>query len=309
MSKPEMKVEDLEEQPESFRAELGLKFSEDGLTYATSPKLANEFETADRIDQPSAYDKPEKSGLSRFSLVKFNSPEETSNTSVKRNKKKKSIMEEFYISEPENSDEVTFKMEVFLEIFFYHFVFYFLIGPFIVILKIFPRVKMQVLRNMQFVGMECMFQTLQWAFFITAVALYAILNVKEGGTKNIYLAEFYDLFLINIVRISYISCKYAYSTPKFLKIFREKAIATKEIEHQFLMIYFLKGQNSETVHEQLQESFLRLKVDTSIFYFTFLGHDPNNFHQERFNKKRALEKLARKATQKDVKGKRKILRG
>lgn len=197
------------------------------------------------------------------------------------------IMDGYKIRKFDNSDQVSFKIDVFAEFFLYHFLFYFLLGPPGMILLL-PCVKKQMLQNQQFWGTPSIFQGLTWAFTFSTLALYLYDRFGSDDYQNIYPVEISDLFVITFIRIIFICCKYAYCSPKFLKIYRSRVITPEELSGELIVGSFFGGGKPGFVNEHLQESILRLKIDTSTFYFTFLGYDPDPNKLLKYTKEHAV---------------------
>ena len=163
-----------------------------------------------------------------------------------------------------NPYDVYFKPMVFLEFFLMHSLFFFVLGPFIVILT--PIFGIHVLRNQQFIGLNAVAlnQTLQFAIMISFLVVYYLKIATD-----LYAAEVYSLVTLTLIRVIVISVKYAYKTEFQLRRLRHKTLSDAELRND-LMAYDWYIQTDKAVNEELQTAILRLEVDSSLFFFNFL---------------------------------------
>ena len=165
----------------------------------------------------------------------------------------------------------SFKLNVFLEFMFYHTVYLLILGP-IAALLLRPLVGKTVLQNQRFWGRKSIGEIIFWCLIVSSIACF-IMDRKSNNVHYIYPIELYAVIIMVFIRIVFVSSKYAYANPKFLAHFRSREMSIQELKHEEMSTQ-VSFQDEAFVHHQIQESILRIGVDTSAFYFTFLGFDP-----------------------------------
>lgn len=181
------------------------------------------------------------------------------------------LLKMYQIRASRELNEIEFKFGVFVEFLLYHIAFFFFLGP-IIPLLLRPIVGKTILKNQLFWGIKSFKQTAHWLLIVSSIALFSLaLFFERKG--NVFPIEMVSLIIIVLLRILFISSKYAYATPTFLAHFRSRELTPEEIKNEMMTTQFMY-QDEAFIHQQVQESILRLGIDTASFYFTFLGHDP-----------------------------------
>lgn len=165
-----------------------------------------------------------------------------------------------------NGYELYFKLEVFFQFLFMHVLFYFLLGPFIVILS--PIVGTHVLRNQYFWGFN-KFMIRQSLEFLAIISFLVIFNATD--TKGLEAMEVYMMVIAVLIRLVTISSKYAYQSDSFLKQLYKKTLTPGELINKLFYLPRWRLQEDKTIEEELKTATLRLEMDSPLFFFTFLG--------------------------------------
>lgn len=165
-----------------------------------------------------------------------------------------------------NAYETYFKPGIFIKFAVMHFLYFFLLGPFIIIIA--PIVGMPALHNQGFVltrSVNTWNQFLQFLIIVSFLIVYYTTN-----TKGLQAMEVYMIAMTGFVRIITISSKYAYRSTYFNKLFFTRKLTPKELESD-QMLFGWRVQSDEIIEEEVQAAILRLEVDRSLFFFNFLG--------------------------------------
>jgi len=185
-----------------------------------------------------------------------------------------------------NAYETYFKPKVFFKFFIMHALYFFLLGPFIVILA--PIFGMKLLKNQDLV-LRCQYQSISQAIqYFTIVTFLVISYAFE--TKGFQVVEVYMVIMCVIVRIITISSKYAYRSQCFIKLTETTILSDKEITSDFMLLGW-RTQDEQIIEEELQAAILRLEIESSLFFFNFLGK-PNPKLLEELSKKKKPEEAA-----------------
>jgi hypothetical protein len=156
--------------------------------------------------------------------------------------------------------------------------FFFVLGPFIVILSsIFGFKNLKNQRFIPWTAWFC-FQAIQYvAIFTFLLLLYLLDNVE------IHFVEVYMLIVAVFIRIITICCKNAYSSEPFLELMKKTYIQKQDAENEHMIVHWIL-QRDEIVQQELQAAILQLEVESSLFFFEFIGKIPKE-----------LEKLLKKS--------------
>jgi hypothetical protein len=159
-----------------------------------------------------------------------------------------------------------FKYGQFFEFLFYHFVFFFILGPFSFII-LFPTAGRMLTKNMGFFGVNVMFfnQTIQWALLFSSVFIY--FKFDHGvitGTEVMMIAT--AVFL----RICTIASKYGSTHPLRIKLLKSKYLTYEELTQDYMLIQW-RDQTDEVIEQELLASIKRHDIDSALFFFSFLA--------------------------------------
>jgi len=178
-----------------------------------------------------------------------------------------------------NAYDCYFKPRVFFKFFIMHLLYFFLLGPFIVILA--PIFGMAVLRNQNFV-LRWEYQPISQAIQFLMIVTFLVVSYKFE-TKGLQIVEVYMIIICVLIRILTIASKYAYRSECFIKLTETKVLADKDLISDFMLLGW-RVQDDKTIAEELQSAILRLEIDSSLFFFNFLGK-PNPKLLQEFSKK------------------------
>jgi len=161
--------------------------------------------------------------------------------------------------------EIYFKPVVFVKFFIMHLLFFFIFGPFIFLLA--PIFGKYVLINQGFMGISSNFfiQSVQYAAFVSFLVSYYLAPIE--GLQAI---EVYMICIAVLVRLITISSKYAYQSESFLKLLYTTRLTKKDAQGD-LILFGWRLQQDVVIEEELQAALLRLEIDSSLFFFNFLG--------------------------------------
>ena len=164
-----------------------------------------------------------------------------------------------------NPYELYFKPAVFAKAFASHALFFLCLGPLIILLA--PIFGINTLRNQGFFGYRVTFFSQTFQYLIIFAFLLILYTVDIIGLHAI---EVYMMVIAVVVRIIIISSKYAYQSTEYVKLFNKKAFTTQELNHK-AMVGPWHRQTDEIVRQEFQTAILRLEIDSSLFFFNFLG--------------------------------------
>jgi len=180
--------------------------------------------------------------------------------------------------------EIYFKPWVFIKFFIMHFLFFFGLGPFIFILI--PIFGKYILINQGFIGLNYNFfiQTAQYAALMAFLISYYLVPIF-----GLLGMEVYMVCIAVLVRIITISSKYAYQSENFLKLMHTCRLTAKDVQGD-LILFGWRLQQDAVIEEELQAALLRLEIDSSLFFFNFIGK-PSLKLKEALSKKKMIGRL------------------
>ena len=166
-----------------------------------------------------------------------------------------------------NEYDAIFKPRQFLEFLFYHFIFFFVLGPFSFIVLYLTAGK-TLTKNMGFAGINVMFinQCVQWALLFSSVFLYVYTD--HGFMSPV---EIYMIASAVFLRICTIASKYGSMHPLRIKIMKSRYLTYEELTQDYMLIQW-RDQTDEVIEQELLAAIRRHDVDTSLFYFNFIAN-------------------------------------
>jgi len=162
--------------------------------------------------------------------------------------------------------EIYLRPDIFCEFFIMHLLFYFCLGPFIILLT--PILGPHVLRNQAFMGWRSGVIRQYLEFFATALFLTIFYSTKTAGLEAI---EVYMMVVAVLIRLICISSKYAYQSDCFIRILKTRTLTEKQLSNQLPFIPEWRVQGDYLIKQELNSALLRLEIETSTFSFSFLG--------------------------------------
>lgn len=183
-----------------------------------------------------------------------------------------------------NAYETYFKPKVFFKYFIMHVLYFFLMGPFIVILA--PIFGMNVLRNQHFV-LRCDYQAINQAVQFFMIVTFLVVSYAFE-TKGLQIVEVYMIIICVLIRIITICSKYAYRSACFIKLTETTILTDQELTGDFMLLGW-RVQDDKIIEEELQAAILRLEIESSLFFFNFLGHPNPKLVEELSKKKNTVE--------------------
>jgi len=169
-----------------------------------------------------------------------------------------------------NAYETYFKPEIFLKFFLMHMLFFFVMGPFIVILT--PLFGKYILHNVGFTGVSGVLinQSIQYICIVSFLIVY-----YTTTTEGLEAIEIYMFCVSVLVSMIAMSSKYAYNSDAMNKLLHTTYITREESRNSALLNRWRK-QEDLIIEEEVQSAILRLEIDSSLFFFSFLGQtDPS----------------------------------
>ena len=116
--------------------------------------------------------------------------------------------------------EVNFSIEQYLEYFFYHMIYFLLMGPFILLLGFFSKRLNNIFKNVAFnitLGVSSIVQILYWLTTVSTISSYVIMNVfQDDEWPAIDLVLIKACIISMIIRTTSIASKYATYPKKLL---------------------------------------------------------------------------------------------
>lgn len=158
-----------------------------------------------------------------------------------------------------------FSFRQFLVFSIYHLLFFLILGPFTAFLFRILFKNTILARNLSFWGKSKYFylQTTLYLVNITAILGCALLSAK-----NIYMFEFYSLMGISLTRAFVIAVKYAYFSPKRIKLVYETILTKEDVKSELFVIWSI--QSDEIIEKEVKDSIERNHIDNDIFQFQFM---------------------------------------
>ena len=166
----------------------------------------------------------------------------------------------------DNVHIVKFNIRNFLKYMILHLLYFFIFGPFIMLLS--PLIGTILLKNMQLnpvYGSTNINQIIQYTFIMLSGILYFFTEV--GPFKSIEIVMF---SMSVFVRILTISNKYGYSSDAFINIMRTRIMTKEECANELILGPWLKNDEG-IINYELQNAIMRLNIDGLIFYFDFIS--------------------------------------
>ncbi|KAL4429727.1 hypothetical protein ABPG74_001413 [Tetrahymena malaccensis] len=162
--------------------------------------------------------------------------------------------------------------KVFFEIFWYHLLFYLLIGP---LINLVYWKRRTLLRNLMLWGISSSFFTQLLFYFFNTITITLYF---AQSSQNIYLVEIIFTIIIMILRCYVISCKYATFNPDKIKLYREYILTQEFLVADFYLASWV-DQDDRTLYKETYNSLQRGELDPSMFYISFFV-EPSTQSQE-----------------------------
>ena len=162
--------------------------------------------------------------------------------------------------------DINFKYTQFLEFLFYHFVFFFLLGPFSFII-LFPTAGKVLTKNMGFFGLNVMFvnQSIQWALLFSSAVLW--ISTDHGYISAV---EVYMIASAVFLRICTISSKYGSMHSIRIKVLKSRYLTYEELTQDYMLIKW-RDQTDDVIEQELLAAAKRHDIETSLFFFNFIA--------------------------------------
>ena len=179
-----------------------------------------------------------------------------------------SISDEKYFDESfgEILDNTTeFNLNIFLEISFYHILFFTILGPLASFLIYLKNKNLILARNLGFWGISgnLMFQT--FIFFVNFIGIFGYAYFK---VQIISPLEIFMLFGGCVCRSFVIAIKYALFPKKKMNYVKYRLLTNDEIGSEFLLKWL--NQEDQMVEQELMSTMMRNNIDEDLFMFFFL---------------------------------------
>lgn len=170
--------------------------------------------------------------------------------------------------------DFSFSFKNFALFFFYHFLYYLFLGPFVYFLLRVWKGKI-IAHNLSFTIWNpfCKSQALE--YFLILASLILFLVARSEGT--LYGGELYTIFISVIFWICTISIKYATMCKEKIRYLHEKWLTYDEILSESTILY--KSNKSDLEKHILKELFSvisRNDIDVSLFQIKFIGDLESN---------------------------------
>jgi len=214
------------------------------------------------------------------------SPEDSPKASNSGSKQSQDVFQKgSNMNSDSNAYDTHFKPMVFIKFLVMHMLFFLALGPFIFILI--PVFGKHVLYNQGFLfrlKFDFINQTLQYLALATLFTLYYVTD-----TPGLQGMEVYMLVIAVAIRLIMIACKYAYQHEDYIKLLFTVTLEKKDLQGD-LMLGGWREQRDDLIEEEIQAAILRLEIDSSLFFFTFLGDIGDPEILKKLSKKHSFEK-------------------
>jgi len=176
--------------------------------------------------------------------------------------------------ENNNAYETYFKPKVFLQFLLMHFLYFFLLGPFIFILI--PIFGKHILRNQGFLGVNrgTIVQMIQ---YFALVGFFFVFYYTD--TPGLQAIEVYMILIAILIRFIAVCSKYAYRSESFIKLIFTKTLSPEDLRGDLLLLGW-REQIDSIIEEEVQAAILRQEVDSSLFFFKFLSPPEPVLHEK-----------------------------
>lgn len=175
-----------------------------------------------------------------------------------------------------NDHEINFSFSQYMEFFFYHVVYFLMIGPFIAIfLLCFPRLRF-LFYNMEFVRRNsiAVLQAFYWlisAFISIGFVLHYFKVAPAALSGGVFDSPLLKASITSIVlRTTSIAGKYATYSQDLIRRYRSEYISKDVIFTEFMLVGWLK-QGHDVVFSEITHCLTRLEIDKSTFSISFMA--------------------------------------
>lgn len=179
-----------------------------------------------------------------------------------------SINDDYYYSEEfENIMDYNtgFNVKIFIEMTFYHFLYFMVLGPFTSLLIFFIYRDFTLARNLGFYGLNANFITQTIVFLINFVGLFGYVYLR---VEEIYIIEIIGLFGGCMCRSMVVAIKYALFPEKKINYVKHKILTDKQISSELFAMWYKQEDN--IVEKELTSTITRNSIDENLFLFYFL---------------------------------------
>ena len=183
-----------------------------------------------------------------------------------------------------NEHHCKFNWSYFIEFFFYHFMFYFVLGP-LFCLVFLPIIGIPLMRNMGFWGFNFTYVS-QFMTWLLPFSVAVILIIEPSWNEDqavVTLIDLYTLVSLSLLRISNISSKYATFTPEKMSYLRHNVATSQELSWDLIFGDWIK-QSDEKILAEIESAVKRNEVDLNLLMVYFL-QSPDNATMTPFNEK------------------------
>jgi len=187
-----------------------------------------------------------------------------------------------------SSDEhdIYLRPEIFCEFLVLHLLFYFLLGPLIILLA--PLVGTHLLRNQSFLGLKSSVMRQYIEFFATALFITVFYATKTAGLEA---TEVYMMVVAVFIRIICISSKYAYQSECSLRILRTRTLTDQQINDHLPFIPEWRKQREALIKDEFCSAMMRLQIEKPLFSFVFLENPSLNKQRSFAEGVRSLQQI------------------
>ena len=168
--------------------------------------------------------------------------------------------------------EVNFLLSQYGEYFFYHIIYFLLLGPFIGLFIIcIPKARF-LFYNMEFVRLNSIAVTQAFYWLITMFIIIGFaLQYQEINSTGVFDAPLLKTIITSIIlRTTSIAGKYATYSKDLITRYRTEYINKDVIFTEFMLVGWLK-QGGDIVFAEIKHCLTRLEIDKSTFSLSFMA--------------------------------------
>jgi hypothetical protein len=169
--------------------------------------------------------------------------------------------------------EVNFDLQQYVEFFFYHLVYFLILGPFIAIFLVCkPKLK-TLFYNMEFLRMNFMalVQAIYWLISMYILVGYIVRTSMTGVSNQVFDETLLKVVVTSVVlRTTSIAGKYATYPRQLVKKYKEVRLERRVITAEFMLIGWLV-HGPHIRETELFNCVERLEIDSSAFVVSFMA--------------------------------------
>lgn len=178
--------------------------------------------------------------------------------------------------------DINFSMSLYMEFFFYHLIYFVLIGPLISIVLIFYPKARFLLYNMEFTRPNAIsfVQAFYWFITVFIIVGFILQNTKEEvSDSGVFDSPILKTIVTSIVlRTTSIAGKYATYSRQLISKYKTQYIDKKVILNEFMLVGWLT-MGADVRYQEVKNCISRLEIDKSTLALSFMAKVSGNMEK------------------------------